>query len=109
MPLLPDRSREISVELARPIIEYVEQTLRNETGGLLAQEDFEAHAAEFFLTSREEMHNFSKEIHEALQVFLSAYIPLIMTCPDAAITVLAGHIQVIVINHKLNERVYASD
>lgn len=109
MPLLPDRSREISVELARPIIEYVEQTLRNNSGGMLTQEDFEAHAAEFFLTSREEMHNFSKDIYEALRVFLSAYIPLIMTCPDAAITVLAGHIQTFILKHELKERVYASD
>lgn len=108
MPLLPDRSREISVELARPIVEYVEQTLRNGSGGMLAQEDFEAHAAEFFLTSREEMHKFSHDIHGGLQIFLASYIPMIMSYPDAAITVLAGYIQAFVIQHELKERSYAT-
>lgn len=103
MPLSPNRSREIALELARPIIEYVDKA-RHDEGAMLDTDGFTAHASEFFLS--EEASRLSrcmmKELH-ALCLWES-FLPCLEHAPEAAVTILAGMIQIHLITHELEER-----
>jgi len=103
MALSPDRSRAIALELARPIVEYVDEH-RNNEGAMLDTDSFRGHASEFF--EHEEAAKLSYCIMRELHTL--CLWPNFMECldlaPDAAVTIFAGMIQIHLIAHKIEER-----
>ena len=103
MALSPDRSRAIALELARPIVEYVDQH-RNNDGALLDTSGFAAHAIEFFEPDDAAKLSYCmmKELHNL------CLWPYFITCldfaPEAAVTILGGMFQIHLLTHNLEER-----
>lgn len=103
MALSPDRSRAIALELARPIVEYVDQH-RNNDGALLDTNSFRDHAIEFFEPDDAAKLSYCmmKELHNLC--LWPYFIICLDLAPDAAVTIFAGMIQIHLIAHKIEER-----
>lgn len=100
MSLLPDRSRYIALELARPIVEYIEKTLNQPTiHGEFDEDSVRVHCEEFFSAGADKLAKcVMREIIGVLTMPDAS--EWIHTAPDAYVTLLAANIQVHLICHR---------
>lgn len=100
----PDRLREIALEMAREVLNYIQSTLKGEGVGMLSQVTIEQHAAEFFDLPPAEMDRLGRCLQSCVVDLLRYTGDVVIQHPDVAVSFLCASFHLHLKTHGVKER-----